>query len=99
MQAGIEKKWLPYGATTLYGDYGHFEGIGDGVVAGGLTLSDSSADRWGLGIVQKFDSAALELYAQAFFYQFDGTLDDGEVAANGDFEDMSLFMIGSRIKF
>jgi hypothetical protein len=89
IQAGVERKWLPYGSTTVYADYGEYEDMSTAV-----GLIDSDAERWGLGVVQKFDSAAMEIYAQAFFYSFDGVTGDGD-----DFEDMSLVMVGSRIKF
>jgi hypothetical protein len=38
----------------------------------------------------------MELYAQAYFYSFEGTTTG---IADDDFEDLSLFMVGSRIKF
>ncbi len=38
-----------------------------------IGLREQRSDRWGLGVVQKFDSAALELYAQATFWSFDAT--------------------------
>jgi Gram-negative porin len=82
-QLGVEKKWLPYGSTTVYGEYGNYADF---------AFDGSEATRWGLGAVQKFDSAALELYAVAAFYEFDGF--DGD-----DPEDLSTIMIGSRIKF
>lgn len=84
LQGGIEKKWLPYGATTLYAEYGDYEND--------LSLDEGEATRWGFGVVQKFDSAAMEIYAQATFYDF-------EVNGNDDLEDMSTLLIGSRIKF
>jgi hypothetical protein len=90
IQAGVERKWLPYGSTTVYADYGNYEDIS--TVVG---LTDTDAERWGLGVVQKFDSAAMEIYAQAFFYSFDGV----DAVGVDDFEDLSLVMVGSRIKF
>jgi predicted porin len=90
-QLGIEKKFLPYGSTTIYGDYGQY----DDVAANLLLADDSEATRWGLGIVQKIDSAAMELYAQATFWSFDATV-GGEAR---DAEDLTTVMIGSRIKF
>jgi predicted porin len=90
-QLGIEKKFLPYGSTTIYGDYGQY----DDVAANLLLADDSEATRWGLGIVQKIDSAAMELYAQATFWSFDATI-GGEAQ---DAEDLTTVMIGSRIKF
>jgi predicted porin len=83
-QLGIEKKWLPYGSTTLYGDYGLYEDVLE---------EGSEAERWGVGLVQKFDSAALEVYAQATFWSFETDL------AGEDLEDLSTVMIGSRLKF
>jgi hypothetical protein len=87
-QLGIEKKFLPYGSTTVYGDYGQYRDV---------AFNGSEADRWGLGVVQKFDSAALEVYAQATFWSF-----DGEAAGTldlSDAEDLTTVMIGSRLKF
>jgi predicted porin len=81
-QLGIEKKWLPYGSTTVYGEYGQYNDF---------VFDGSEVNRWGLGAVQKFDSAALELYAIAAFYDFDGAAENPE--------DLSTIMIGSRIKF
>jgi len=88
VQAGIEKKWLPYGATTIYAEYGSYEDFG-------LRREEieNDAERWGFGVVQKFDSAALELYAQATFWSFD------EENTGAEPEDLSTIMIGSRIKF
>jgi predicted porin len=102
-QLGLERKWLPYGTTTIYGEYGHYKdqaALFSNTNSSSLdqlgVLSESEATRWGLGIVQKFDSAALELYAQATFWSFDATTDEG-VGIN--FEDLTTIMIGSRIKF
>jgi hypothetical protein len=93
IQGGVERKWLPYGTTTLYIDYGNYEDLDTEA-----TLVDAEADRWGFGIVQKIDDAAMELYAQAFFYSFDGD-DTATVGVDDDFDDLSLVMVGSRIKF
>jgi predicted porin len=82
-QGGIEKKWLPYGATTLYAEYGDFEDV---VVEG------TNAELVGVGIVQHIDSAAMDFYAQARFW----TVDDD---AAPDADELSTIMIGSRIQF
>jgi predicted porin len=83
VQAGIERKWLPYGTTTVYGEYAKYEDV---------VTEGTSADMWGLGIVQHFDSAAVDLYAQARFYDI-----DDELALDAD--EMSTIMVGSRIQF
>jgi predicted porin len=89
-QLGIEKRVMPYGSTTVYGDYGHYENISLDAALNGL-----EADRWGFGVVQKFDAAALEVYANVRIYSFDGS----GGANTADFEDFSTVLIGSRIKF
>lgn len=92
-QLGIEKKFLPYGSTTIYADYGEYDDV-----AANLGLADSSeATRWGIGIVQKIDSAAMELYAQATFWSFD--VEGNNIEGLDDGEDLTTLMIGSRIKF
>ena len=90
-QLGIERKFLSYGNTTIYGDYGGYDGIAGQVAIGDALISGLEAERYGFGIVQKIDSAAMELYAQARIYSF----------KNGpeDLEDISAVLIGSRIKF
>jgi hypothetical protein len=98
LQLGVERRWLPYGSTTIYGEYGQYNDYGamfdnDPTLLG---VASSDVDRWGFGIVQKFDSAALELYAQATFWSIDAELNSGD---SFGVEDISTGMIGSRIKF
>jgi hypothetical protein len=89
LQLGIEKKWLPYGSTTVYGEYGLYDD---------MASDGSEAERWGFGIVQKFDSAAMEIYAQATFWSFDDVIDD-EGEGLDPLDDLTTVMVGSRIKF
>jgi predicted porin len=49
--AGIEKQWLPYGKTTLFGEYGEYE-------------DDEPDTLYGVGLTQSFDAAALDIYLQ-----------------------------------
>jgi hypothetical protein len=87
-QLGIEKKFLPYGSTTIYGDYGFYDGIAGEVAPG---IDGLEGERYGFGVVQKIDSAAMELYALGRIYSFD----DGQQ----ELEDLSTVLIGSRLKF
>lgn len=82
VQAGIEKKFFSYGATTLYGEYGSYDEV---------VFEDVEAELFGFGVVQRFDSAALDIYAQARFYGVD--VDSEE---QGDF---SSVMLGAKIDF
>jgi predicted porin len=97
VQLGIEKKILPYGVTTLYGEYGRYDDVATLFEA---DTASSEATRWGFGVVQKIDSAAMELYAQATFWSFEQSIFAGVSGqANLALEDLSLVMIGSRVKF
>jgi predicted porin len=87
LHAGIERKWFDYGTTTLYGEYGQYNDIAT------LTqdVASSEAERLGFGIVQHFDSASMDLYAQATFWNFE--LEGAEE------EDLSTLMVGAKIDF
>lgn len=88
VQGGIEQKWLPYGATTVYGEYGQY---GDAPMHKG-----SEAVRWGFGVNQKIDAAEMDVYAQATVWSFN----DGAAGyAHTELEDLSTLMVGSRIQF
>jgi hypothetical protein len=98
VKGGISRKWLPYGDTTLWADYAHFNGFGDGLELGSGTeedpffnVSSSEANVWGFGVVQSFDSAALNVYALTQFYSAD--------VNDLDTEDHFAVVIGSHIKF
>jgi hypothetical protein len=91
VQAGIEKRFLSYGATTFYGEYGMYDDVQS--LARFNEDVESEAERWGLGVVQNFESAAVDIYAQASFWDFESTEGDD------DLEDMSTIMVGSRIQF
>jgi hypothetical protein len=73
VRGGIEKNWTGMGKTTLFGEYNVFSGTP--LVAGNATATDaallggaaqalvsSSVSVWGMGVVQSFDAAALDLY-------------------------------------
>lgn len=68
IQAGIQRKWHPLGATTLYGEY--FQGE-FGQASGLSSVKGSDVDVWGLAAVQAIDSAALELYVAYRHYEAD----------------------------
>src|SRR5215831_6724716 len=77
-QAGISRKWLPYGNTTVYGDLGLYRNFNVGellsadLVTNKLevwgTLAQTEVRRRGFGIEQAFDQIGLLVYAQAHFY-------------------------------
>jgi hypothetical protein len=80
-QIGLTKRYFPFGATTVYGEFGHYNDFGVGrIFLGNLNLNaagtnfrrwallDSEVDRWGVGIEQEVERAGLLLYAQFHHY-------------------------------
>ena len=99
LQLGIDKKFFSYGATTIYGLYGYYEDFSnartfdfDGV---NQILVGSEVDRFGFGVTQKFDSAALELYGVFNYYEADL---EGSIS-NVESEEWMGVALGARIKF
>ena len=88
-QLGIDRKLLPYGSTTIYADYGVYDGVSNEDPA----LNGLEAERFGFGVVQRIDSVAMDVYALARIYSFENG------AAAEDLEDFSTVLIGTRIKF
>lgn len=130
IQAGIDYKFLSYGNTTLFADYGIYTDFGvnaytyTGTNLAGPTLfpsvgtiqnnnatvpgaqvngiSDSDVDRWGLGAVQKFDSAAMELYAVYQHWNADISRWTGNrliATEKVPTEDFDGVAVGGRVKF
>jgi hypothetical protein len=103
VQAGIERRWLPYGATTITGEYASYDGDFDASSALTFAGSDNgsfdswSVNKWGVSVVQSFDSAALDIYAHFEHWEGDGLLDD-EAGTPSDGE-LSVLLLGSRIRF
>lgn len=112
VQAGIEKKWLPLGKTTIYGEYYDYEGgaINRGVAAGDAvnipgfgasSIWNTGLQVYGFGIAQGLDNAATVLYISYRHVQADLTLRDNAtgVLGNADIEDLDLVNAGAIIKF
>lgn len=89
LQGGIERQWLSYGSTTLYGEYGRYNGYHQ--LEYGV-MNDSEATRLGLGLNQKIDMAGMDLYAHATVWNF-------EDATQIDYQDLSTVVVGSRLQF
>lgn len=82
---GIEQKWNSLGKTTLFGMGGEQE---DGF--------DRTARFWGLGVVQKIDNAAMDLFVSYRRYDLDGGVVGLEDPAHDTFDTV---LGGARIKF
>ena len=88
--AGVKRKFFAVGATNFYGKYGDYErGIDQGDVISG------EIQAWGLGINQKIDSAAMEVYVAYDHIEAEAvSRADGDVSA-----DVDAVIVGARIRF
>lgn len=98
--AGVDLRLVSIGKTRVWGSHVHSNGDGSGMgmVAtsfGGTSVTHSEANRWDVGVVQWIDPAALELFAIYSQYDFDIEVD----AAGVPLEQLSMFLVGGRIKF
>ena len=91
LMAGIERNFFGPGATTFYGEYG--QSNFDTESLGATRIDDQlSGQYWGLGVVQKIDAAASDLYLQYRNYELDGL---GAVSSR----DASVINAGMIIRF
>lgn len=105
VEAGIEKKWIPLGKTTLFGQYYDYEGganetsvnFGAGNPTGRVFAS--GVEMYGIGVVQSIDAAAMHLYAYYRHYEADLTLLNGGTTQKVDLDDLDVVMGGALIKF
>jgi len=93
IQAGIQRKWSPFGNTTLYGEYFR----GDFGQSSTANIVGSDVDVWGLAAIQDFDAAALQLYVAYRHYSADLKTAVGVAAI--DTEDFDTVFSGAKISF
>ena len=91
----------------LPGGFGAGTGIGafcGGAIGNTVAVTGSKVERWGVGVVQEIDSAAMHLFARWSLLDTDvdfvGTTAAGATQnVNQDFEDWNLFQVGGIIFF
>jgi hypothetical protein len=111
------KAWSPIGATVLYGEfyqYNDMYGLGNIFAALSLVgftncptgvfncnVNSSQADRWGLGVVQEIDSAAMHVWLRWQHDSLDLDLTDitNGNRASQSFDDQDLIQAGGIIFF
>lgn len=93
-KAGIRQKWTPLGATVLYGEYGNDDDrMSTAAFAAGVTSSE--LERYGVGIVQEIDAAAMSIWLAYRHYEPEvraGAVDLGA-------QDFDLVKFGALISF
>ncbi|MEM7399571.1 MAG: hypothetical protein AAF354_11595, partial [Pseudomonadota bacterium] len=111
----IKRTWTPLGATTFYGEYYQYNDMyGLANIAGGIAdlfpncptgdcaVTGSEVERWGLGVVQEIDAAAMHVYGR---WQNLGVTEMNIVDLNTNerrtqgFDDANLFQVGGIIFF
>ncbi len=102
IQAGIERKWHPLGATTIFGEYRHDDAgsnlsksLGGGVTATNF-IHDSSLNFWAAGVVQNIDAAAMDLYV--IYRHADGDVTNFG-GLNAKLDNFDMLITGARIQF
>lgn len=100
VQAGIERKFVDLGKTTIFGEYRNDEAgaknqsiSGGGVAAGNIRGSD--IDFWAAGVVQNIENAAMDLYVIYRHAEGDVTNANGTI----DLDDFDMLISGARIQF
>ena len=100
---GIQRKWNPLGATTVYGEY--FDGdfgaatgsTVNGFVTGSSDILGSDVKVYGLTAIQTIDAAALDLYITYRHYDADLALKSG-VAIDAS-QSFDTVFSGAKISF
>jgi hypothetical protein len=94
VKSGIRRKWIPLGATVLYGDYAQYDDqLGTAALALGATGSTFS--RYGGGVAQEIDAAAMTVYLKVQHY-------DADVSGTPvltDLQGLDLVSVGGLINF
>ena len=93
-KGGIRQKWTPLGATIVYGDYAQYnDQLGPGALALGATAS--TLRRFGGGIAQEIDAAAMTVYLK--YQRYDA--DVAGLAAVGSLDSADFVSAGALINF
>ncbi len=109
VKAGIRQRWTSLGHTVLYGEYGRDEDkISTGLASVGVTGGE--LERYGVGVVQEIDAAAMSMWLSWRHYEGDFQCDDAAglgvgcavnllSAGNNDLEEFDLIKGGALINF
>jgi predicted porin len=97
IQPGIEKKWMPLGKTTIFGEYRHDQAGTNENSAGGVVNYGGDIDFWAAGVVQNVESAAMDLYVM--YRHAEGDYITNAAGAKASLDDFDMVISGARIQF
>lgn len=97
VKAGIRRAWTSLGATIIYGDFARYnDQLGPAALALGAT--SSTFDRFGGGIAQEIDAAAMTVYIKLQHYEAELSGPALSPAAT-DLDDADFISVGGLINF
>lgn len=104
LHGGIEKKWLPYGSTTLFAVYGQFNTGFERALLSPTSfgqLENGEVEMWGIGVNQYFESAGLDVYLKYNEYtaSAENVLTNTGFRGDVEFNDFSVIYAGARVSF
>ena len=95
LKAGWTTKFSALGNTHFYGEYGNNEDAFEfNQTINGVQIVGTDADRYGLGVVQEIDAAAMSLWAKWRHHELDGSLANG---AGFSADEVDMFLAGAVI--
>ena len=98
IKGGLSQKYFALGQTHIYGEYGQNDdafrfGTRFAPGAGGL-VTGSEATRFGVGVVQEIDAAAMSLWAKWRHHEYEANLANG---TKFEAENVDMFLAGAVI--
>jgi len=97
LKAGLRRKWNHLGHTVMYGEYANHDdmySIGAQIASGG-TITGSELRRWGLGVVQEIDAAAMSMWLA--YRNMDGEFNT--LGGKIDLDQIHMVKFGALINF
>ncbi|MEM9591930.1 MAG: hypothetical protein AAF967_11405, partial [Pseudomonadota bacterium] len=106
----IKRTWNPLGATTFYGEYYQYNdfygtasaSIYPNCASANCTITGSQVERWGLGVVQEIDAAAMHVFTRwqnLGVSEMDFVDNVSGARRTQGFDDANLFQVGGIIFF
>ncbi|MEQ1577904.1 MAG: porin, partial [Hyphomicrobium sp.] len=96
IKAGIRQRLSSLGHTVFYGEYADHNDMGSiDLIAAGAT--NVELQRWGLGIVQEVDAAAMSIWLK--YRNMDASADAPAAAGLNDLQDIDFVGMGALINF
>lgn len=102
LKAGIRQRWTSLGHTVLYGEYGQMNDMYNPALEV-FGTNNSQLTKWGLGVVQEIDAAAMSLWVS--YRHYDGDYSgaygstDGPIPFSASMDDVHYVKAGALINF